>query len=312
LCELRRIALLPCVVALLAAGSAAGQGSAPDLTEAGAANTVTFQDATGEDPQGWDVTSVTVSNDDLGRIKFRIAIPGRPTLTDDMRFTIWIDSDDNRATGNEQNGVDYFLTWDRLGGVDPGLFRCDRSTCKGGRDVVDPAQRTLRFSYDHGPAFSILDAEIGVAKRFRFALNAVSGLVRDPGTKRIDHTNAHFDSAPPLGSFWTYTVRTGPQRLLVKSLATSPSAPRAGALFTVRAAVTRADTGAILSRGRVRCVARIAGRPVDVRSQRYVGKRAACVFGIPPDAAGETIRGTIAVSFGGKKVARAFSARVRS
>jgi hypothetical protein len=74
---------------------------------------------------------------------------------------------------------------------------------------------------------------------------------------------------------------------------------------------TRADTGAVLSSGRVRCTARIGGLSVRPRLQRFDAGRAVCVFGIPADAAGKPIRGSITISFAGKKVTRAFSARVR-
>jgi hypothetical protein len=67
----------------------------------------------------------------------------------------------------------------------------------------------------------------------------------------------------------------------------------------------------VLSNGRVRCAARIGGLSVERRSQRFVGRRATCVFGIPADVAGRTIRGSVTISFAGKKVTRAFAARVR-
>jgi hypothetical protein len=299
LCGLRRIALLTCLVALLAAGSAAGQGAAPDLT---AAKSVTFEDAVAEDPQGPDITTVTVSNDDTGLVSFRVAIPSRPTLAEGMRFRIWIDSDSNTTTGLAINGMDYYL-FHEAGRTS--LYRCGGNACTNAARAT-----TLGFSYASGPRFTILDAEIGNAKRFRFAVEAATGIFVDPATKTVDADDARFDDAPTRGSFWTYRLAIGPQRLLVKSLATSPA--RAGAPFTVRALTTRADTGSALSSGRVRCAARIAARPVEVRSQRFVGRRAVCVFGIPADAAGETIRGSVTVSFGGKKVTRAFSARVRS
>ena len=303
MCELLRTALLPCVVALLAAGSAAGegaaQGAAPDLT---AAKSVTFEDAAAEDPQGPDITTVTVSNDDTGLISFRVAIPSRPTLAEGMRFRIWIDSDSNPATGLAANGMDYYLFHDA---GRTSLYRCGGTVCTNAARAT-----TLEFSYAGGPRFAILDAEIGNAKRFRFAVEAATGIFVDPATKTVHADDARFDDAPARGSFWTYRLAIGPQRLLVKSLATSPA--RAGTPLTVRALATRADTGAALSSGRVRCAARIAARRVEVRSQGFVGTRAVCVFGIPADAAGETIRGSVTVTFGGKKVTRAFSARVRS
>lgn len=293
--------MLTCLGAVLVTGSAAGQGSAPGLT---VAKTVTFADATAEDPQGPDITTVTVSNDDAGLITFRAAIPSRPTLAEGMRFRIWIDSDSNAATGLSENGMDYFLLHEQ---GRTGAWRCGGSTCAGGAPAT-----TLEFSYASGPRFTILDAEIGDAKRFRFALEAATGILVDPETKTVDASKARFDDAPARGSTWTYGLAIGPQRLLVKSLATSPAAPRAGRPFAVRVTAARADTGAVLSSGRVRCAARVGGLSVPPRSQGFAGRRAVCVFGIPADAAGRTIRGSVTISFAGKQVTRAFAARVRS
>jgi hypothetical protein len=293
--------LLLSLGALLTAGSAAGQGSASELT---AAKVVTFTDATAEDPQGPDITTVTVSNDDAGRITFRAAIPSRPTLADGMRFRLWLDSDHDPATGLAANGMDYFLLYEQ---GRAGVWRCGGSTCAGGA-----AATTLEFSYASGPRFTILDAEIGNAKRFRFAVEAATDIFVDPATKTVDASKARFDDAPARGSTWTYALAIGPQRLVVENLVTSPVAPRAGNPFTARVLVTRADTGEVLTSGRVRCTARIGGLSLRPRSQGFAGRRAACVFGIPADAAGQTIRGSVTISFGGKKITRAFSARVRS
>jgi hypothetical protein len=64
---------------------AAGRDSAPDLI---AAKSVTFEDAVAEDPQGPDITSVTVSNDDTGLLALRVAIPSHPKIVEGMRFRI--------------------------------------------------------------------------------------------------------------------------------------------------------------------------------------------------------------------------------
>jgi hypothetical protein len=296
---LLRAASLSCLVALVCAGGAAGS---PEL---GAARSVTFEDVTGEDPQGPDITTVTVSNDDTGLLTFRVAIPSRPTLVDGMRFRIWIDSDDDPATGLDLNGMDYFLLHEQ---GRTGVWSCGGNTCAGPSALAT----TLEFSYAGGPQFRILNADIGETRRFRFAVEAATGIFVDAATKSFDFTNARFDDAPARGGTWTYGLAIGPQRLLAKSLTTAPAAPRAGRPFAVRLVVTRADTGAVVTSGRVRCTARIAGEHVFVRSQRFVGKRAVCTFGIPEDAAGQTIRGSVTISLGGTKVTRAFSARIRA
>jgi hypothetical protein len=285
-------------------------GSAAD---AGVAeNRVTFQDATAEEVGAPDITTVSVFNGDAGLILFRIDVPSHPTFTDDMGIAVHVDSDHDAGTGvagpGDTRGWDYRILWNRPAtrSEDPRLLRCDDSRCLS----VPGASVGLRFSYSSGVTFTIHHSELGNTKRFRFSVSVTTGIVRDPATGTPGWEEAKWDFAPELGRTWSYVVRLAPQRLLVKSLSTSPA--RAGAPFTVRALTTRADTGAVLSTGRVRCAARIDARRVEVRSQGFVRGRAVCVFGIPADAAGETIRGSVTVSFGGRKVTRSFSARVRS
>ena len=161
---------------LLLVGSAAGQGSAPEVA---AVKEVTFEDAMGEDPHGPDIGEVTVSNDDTGLLTFRVGIPSHPVLVEGMRFRIWIDSDHDPATGLDLNGMDYFLLHDQ---GSTGLFRCGGTTCAGGA----AASTTLEFSYASGPQFRVLDAEVGDTRRFRFAVEAATGIFVDPATKSFD------------------------------------------------------------------------------------------------------------------------------
>jgi len=96
----------PSIAALLVAASLAA-GSSGLIWE----NATTFRDAAGEDPEAPDITTVRVSNDDEGRIAFRIALSNRPTLRDDMRFSLSIDADHNAHTGLE--GMHPVLNLDR-------------------------------------------------------------------------------------------------------------------------------------------------------------------------------------------------------
>jgi hypothetical protein len=191
------LALLPTLATGLA-GSDAHAGEAETLRPE--AKRVVFRDATAEDPAGPDITTVTVSNDDRGLITFRVAIPSRPKLTEGMRFRIWIDSDGDRATGLSVNGMDFFLLHDR---GRTGLWRCRASSCTG----PSSSARTLRFRYSSEPSFTISNAEIGDTRRFRFAVEAATGIVVDPVTKTVDTANAHFDDAPQRGRSWTYATR---------------------------------------------------------------------------------------------------------
>lgn len=269
---------------------------------ASAANAA-FQDAVGENPDGIDVTSVLVSNDLAGLLTFRINIPSRPAFTEDMRLRVWFDSDSNSETGltSEAAGRDYFILWDRDG---VRLFRCHGSSCTNATP-----QRTLGSSYRGGATLTINASEIK-AKRFRFAVEATGGLRYDPATRRFDFSKATLDYAPDRGRFWSYTVRLGPSRLLVKSLSTAPARPRAGDRLSVRLAVARDDTGALLSSGRVTCAARIGSKPLRPSSQGFSGGRAICAFAVPASAKGQTLRGLVNVAFAGRRVTKSFSRRI--
>jgi hypothetical protein len=277
---------------------------APESFARVAVNSSAFQDATGENPDGVDITSVLVSNNDEGLLTFRINIPTRAAFTEDMRVRIWFDSDYKRDTGltaPDVAGRDYFILWDRDG---VRLFRCGGSSCRSGQP-----QRTLSSSYRGGATLSINAAELET-KRFRFTVEAAAGIAYDPATRRFDVTKATWDFAPERAKFWSYKVGVGPSRLLAKGFSTAPARPKAGMRLSVRLAAARNDTGALLSSGRVTCGARIGVKPLKPSLQRFVGSRATCVFGIPPNAKGQSLRGSIAIAFQGRQVRKSFFRRI--
>ena len=221
-----------------------------------------------------------------------------------MRLRVWFDSDHNSQTGLTEPdlaGRDYFILWDRDG---LRLFRCGGSSCRSGQP-----QRTLSSSYRGGATLSINAAELETT-RFRFTVEAAAGIVYDPVTRRFDTAKATWDFAPERAAFWSYNVRLGPSRLLVKSFSTTPARPKAGKSVSVRLAATRNDTGKLLSNGRVTCLARIGAKPLKPSSRRFARSWATCVFAIPPNAEGQTLRGSITIAFGGKKVTKSFSRRI--
>ena len=156
------------LVALTPAGSAA-----PSQT---GKNSVTFQDSTGEDALAPDITTVVLSNDDKGLLTWVINTPNRPTLTADMLFLIFVDSDANSATGDE--GVDYIiqLFGPLEGSAEIGLFRWN------GTDFIATggSQATLAFSYANGATIRLNASELGGTKRFTFNVLAISGLALTP------------------------------------------------------------------------------------------------------------------------------------
>jgi hypothetical protein len=110
--QAKRLSVVTAVGALaLATLGIAGGQAAP-----GAPNSATFEDAVGEDLEAPDITSVAVANNRMGELTFRISVPNRPVLTEDMRLWLRVDWDDSAATGltvEGQEGVDTFILVDR-------------------------------------------------------------------------------------------------------------------------------------------------------------------------------------------------------
>ena len=293
--------------------ASAASGSPARIAE----NSAEYVDERGEDVGSPDITTVVVSNDDSGRLTFRVNTPSHPTLSEDMRIRVWF-SDANAATGLTEGGADYFILVDAflLGLGNAQLYKCDGSVCSPawpGR----PAVTSLRFSYASGGRFAVDAAELdipvtlGTAPRLDFAASAYSGVEYDP-TKGFDLSHAHVDFAPAEpGEYWTYGLRFGPSRLVVKSFSSEPKGPKAGRPFVVRLQATRDDTGAAVTTGKVGCTARIGGRSVQPRSRGFTQGNAVCRYAIPATAGGTTFSGSISITFAGKTVSRTFARRIR-
>lgn len=277
------------------------------VVPAGAANTVTFQDSTGENPAAPDITTIVVSNDDVGMLTFRINIPNRPQLTRDMLVEVLVDTDANPATGDPDNlGADYAI---ELFVGEVALFKWDGTALT--RRAGDPPATSLIYSWAGGVTIKISAAELGNTKKFGFAVIALSGIVVDDVTGETNFDNAVADAAPAgAASVYPYQVKITPARLVFKSITKAPATPKAGKTFTVRMAATRSDTGAPIVNGRVDCTAKAGTRNVRPKSERFVGGQAVCVFTIPAGTTGKTLRGTIAMIFEGKKLTRPFGGKI--
>jgi hypothetical protein len=277
------------------------------VVPAGASNTTTYQDSTGENPAAPDITTIIVSNDDVGMITFKINIPNRPQLTRDILVDMLLDTDANPATGDPDNlGAEYAIQL-FLGEV--ALFKWDGTGLV--RSLGDPPATTLIYSWAGGVTIKISAAELGNTKKFGFGVIALSGVVFDETTGNIDLTNAVGDAAPGgLAGLYPYEVKIAPARLVAKKLSTAPSKPRAGRTFTVRLTATRSDTGATLVNGQVDCAAKAGGKALKPKSEKFVGGQAVCVYQIPAATAGKTLRGTITIVFEGKKLTRPFTGKI--
>lgn len=293
------------VIALpTAAGALPQSASAP----AGAlANSQTFNDSTGETPNAPDITTIVVSNTDVGLLSFKINVPNRPTLGQDMIALLFVDSDANPATGGADfGGADYVIE----------LFRGEAQLYKwDGTDFTrrfgDPPSVTMTFSYQGGVTFRISANELGNTKKLNFFTIIESGITFDPATGDPDFTNAIGDVAPGGGNLFPYTVIIAKPTLQVKKTSATPRTPAAGKEFTFRMTAARSDTGATLRNGRVTCVGRAGTTRLRAKVARVVNGQVTCTWLIPVKAKGKTFRGSAAVTFEGLRATRSLSARIR-
>ncbi len=299
------LAVAAFVVALpTAAGALPGGTSGSSFV---AANSQSYQDSTGEDALAPDITTLVVSNDDAGIISFRVNVPNRPTLGQDMLFELWVDSDNNAATGSlDVGGADYVM---QLVRGEVSLYKWDGTDYT--RRFGDPSAVTLNFSYQAGLTVRISASELGNTKAFKFFAVAISGLVVDPVTGDLDGTNSKADVAPGGGvGLFPYTVNIAKPTLVVRGLATTPAAPKGGKTFTMRMTAARSDTGAVLQNGRVTCVGRAGTARLRAQLARVQGGAVVCTWLIPANAKGKTFRGSVTVVFEGLSASRSISRKI--
>ncbi|MDH4103756.1 MAG: hypothetical protein OEW52_09120 [Thermoleophilia bacterium] len=300
------LAIAVAVVALPTIASGALSGAS--TLAAAASNTTSYQDSSGENPAAPDITTLTVSNNDVSVISFKINIPNRPQLTQDMLFLLFADTDANPQTGDPESlGADYVI---QVFGGEAALFRWDGSDFT--RRAGDPPATSLIFAYQSGLTITISAAELGNTKRFGFAAIVIGGVAIDPVTSDLDFTNSVSDVAPAAGAgLYQYEVKITPPTLVVRKLAPTPAKPTAGKAFTLRLVAARSDTGAVVQNGKVSCVGRVGNARLKAQVQRVVAGAATCTWKIPAKAKRKTFRGSVAVVFEGLKASQGYASKVR-
>jgi hypothetical protein len=302
---LRRPGLvIAAVVAAIALPTvASGALAAPSSGTGIAANTTTYQDSVGEDAAAPDITTIVASNDDAGTISFKINVPNRAQLTQDLGLFMDVDSDANQATGDPQNfGSDYIIQL-LLGEII--LFKWDGTDYR-----VSATQSSLAFQWTGGPTVRINAADLGNTRKLSFDAFVVSGIVFDQTTGAIDCSQCKRDFAPGVG-LYTYDVKVGRASLVVKSLKPTPAKPTAGKPFTLRLVAARSDTGAVVQNGRATCLGRIGSAKVTAKVQRVQGGAAVCTWNLPANAKGKTFRGSVSVAFEGLKASQSYAGTIR-
>ena len=302
------IVLAVAVAVVVLPTAASGALSGASTIAAAASNTTSYQDSSGENPAAPDITTLTVSNNDVGVISFKINIPNRPQLTQDMLFLLFADTDANPQTGDPESlGADYVI---QVFGGEAALFRWDGSDFT--RRAGDPPATSLIFGYQSGITITISAAELGNTKRFGFAAIVIGGVAIDPVTGDLDFTNSVSDVAPAAGAgLYQYEVKITPPTLVVRKLAPTPAKPTAGKAFTLRLVAARSDTGAVVQNGKVSCVGRVGNARLKAQVQRVVAGAATCTWKIPAKAKRKTFRGSVVVVFEGLKASQGYASKVR-
>jgi hypothetical protein len=294
----KRLPVLLALATLLVALPAVALGGSAHRTS----NSVTFQDSTGEDAAAPDIVNVVVSNDDAGNITIQVNLSNRPALTPDMYFLIFLDTDQNPATGDaDALGAEYVIQ------LIPGAV--DLFQWNGTDFVAAESQTSLTFSYvTTGPIIHVSANELGGTKAFKFGVVAASGFAVDANGDP-DFTNEHRDLAPDLGhGFYTYPVLTK-LVLTVTAFTTAPKPAKAGTTFSASFAASENDTNGPVTAGTVTCAATLAFKRVVAIRHVLVNGIATCIWRIPKTAKGKVIRGTITLNVRGTTVSRAFAAR---
>jgi hypothetical protein len=267
------------------------------------ANSQTFTDSTGEDPNAPDVTTIAVSNDDAGLVTFKINISNRPALTADMLLLVYLDTDQQVSTGDSQSaGADYLVV---LASGEVDLLKWN-----GSDFVVAPSQASVTFGYDAtGATIRASAADLGGTKALNFAAVAVSGITTD-AAGNPDFSNQHVDQAPDAGhGLFAYHVLTK-LTLGVSAFTVGPRPAKAGKKLVASLAANESDTNGPVQAGTVACSATLAGKHLSATAHRVANGVATCSWLVPRSAKGSTVRGTVSLTVKGTKVVRAFAVKV--
>jgi hypothetical protein len=245
------------------------------------------RDARGRAPE---LTTVVVSNDDAGTVRFRINVANQPRLAAGSTLELYVDSDRDPATGDPLSlGADHRFV------LDGSSQTFDFARWDGARFDPSAAVATAQVWYWSGVSITIDRTELG-------GTSALSFWVRSTAA---DRTN---DAAPDHGT-WSYELGTGgvnPPDIDSFAYRVRPAAPRAGASWRLEVDTVRLADGTGSARpDRWSCTATLAGKPF-----RGAG-RGGCTFRLPRGSRGKRLEVTMTVAYQGEVVSGKTAYRVR-
>lgn len=248
-----------------------------------------YTDATGEDPNSADISTIHVANSPAaGTITFTVTLTNLPTLTDDAVILILIDADQNVATGQPNTGIDYVL------GLDTGGWFWDKwdSTAN---DFVDVQGANAFVTFNNGVLNASVHAtDIGSPKAFNFFVLTIRG---------TDPNNPYVDAAPDDQASYGYTL-TLPPPTVVATSATFVGTPRAGHALIVKALDVDLSNGTTVKATGLKCTATLGGVAV-----RGTGA-GSCTFKLPKTAKGKKLTVRAAGSYNGLGVVKTTTFKV--
>lgn len=273
-----------------AAAAAAAVMVAGGIPAAAGAGKLTFGDPAGDAGAGFDITSLTVSNDDAGLLTFRVALPALAAPPDNMAVLIALNGDPKGPAFQP----------DHLIAAIRGVAVMGPVTASGSPVV----SRTVTTTFQPG-ALTVSVARRDLGNPRTLGLTAATFTL---ATDLSPITEANVDVVEASASA-RYTIAL-PTKLLVRSANLSPGRPVAGGRFRAGAFVrdvTYGAPGEPVSGGRVTCSFTVGGRKVTAARSLTKAGRATCAGAVPGDAAGATLRGTVTYTLDGVTVRRTFS-----
>jgi hypothetical protein len=264
-------------VAALASAAPVGAGLTADRTS--------LPDAVGDgDP---DITNVTAASNGSGGLTFVVDIANRTDLAENEFVQVFIDADNDQATGTQPNGVEYALQLDRQ---DVMLFHWD------GAKFVPVANSSVYGYIFKGFRLGVRLSDLGSPTgSISYWAETVSGQNGDDA---------------PNGQIANLPLSTTPLQLSVTDFAVSAKTVKRGNRFAAGMQVHRSDLDESSSAGDVTCSAKAGARTVKVQAE--FPEDAALCFGTAPKwAKGKTIKLTMTFELDGVKVSRSARIKVR-
>jgi len=265
------------------------------------ANSVTYEDSTGEDPKSLDIGTVTVSNDDTGLLTFDVRFVNGSLNAANDEFYVVMDTDRNEATGNPKSGgADYVIGW----AGESALLKWNGT----GYDFAPSMKTLVTMPQTNGIVVKIHPSELGNVTGFDFYVKTYRPDPNDP-------ENEFSDWAPSYDK-WSYDIKLYvPPVLSATAVTCTPDPPVAGKAMLAQTTVTvtrgtaterlgpKAVVKATATVGRVKLVGRVL--------PSYATGKVAVRWVIPKTAKGKMIRGAISVTLEKVTVTKTFTDRVK-